>query len=192
MLRAPDCLRCPQSRGAPWDFSHLVIWPVRPCTWPYWIWAPNSVFVLWRLIFPFLTSKSIVFLAPYKIPERWIYHTTIGPQIPFLGSGRIFLHFWPLKVHIFFIYIQFPIDWWVTWPMLFLSPPVPSLGIRRIPNFFWLRSLSIKLQNIQLSWQIDKFGLVFALDAYKTFLNNHFELSVPLIPKKTCYLRINV
>jgi hypothetical protein len=27
---APDCLRGPQSRGAPWDFSHLVIWPVRP------------------------------------------------------------------------------------------------------------------------------------------------------------------
>jgi hypothetical protein len=32
MLGAPDCLRGPQNRGAPWDFSHLVIWPVRPCT----------------------------------------------------------------------------------------------------------------------------------------------------------------
>jgi hypothetical protein len=29
---APDCHRDPQTRGAPWDFSHLVIWPVRPCT----------------------------------------------------------------------------------------------------------------------------------------------------------------
>jgi hypothetical protein len=28
---APDCLRGPQSRGTPWDFSHLVIWLVRPC-----------------------------------------------------------------------------------------------------------------------------------------------------------------
>jgi hypothetical protein len=24
------CLRAPQTRGAPWDFSHPVIWPVRP------------------------------------------------------------------------------------------------------------------------------------------------------------------
>jgi hypothetical protein len=27
----PDRLRRPQTRGAPWEFSHLVIWPVRPC-----------------------------------------------------------------------------------------------------------------------------------------------------------------
>jgi hypothetical protein len=30
MLGALDCLRGPQTRGAPWDFSHLVIWAVRP------------------------------------------------------------------------------------------------------------------------------------------------------------------
>jgi hypothetical protein len=27
---APVYLRDSQTRGAPWDFSHLVIWPVRP------------------------------------------------------------------------------------------------------------------------------------------------------------------
>jgi hypothetical protein len=31
MVGAPDCLRCPHNSGAPWDFSQLVIWPVRPC-----------------------------------------------------------------------------------------------------------------------------------------------------------------
>jgi hypothetical protein len=30
MLGALDCLKGPRTRGAPWDFSHLVIWPVRP------------------------------------------------------------------------------------------------------------------------------------------------------------------
>jgi hypothetical protein len=44
------------------------------------------------------------------------------------------------------------------------EPPVPSLGIRRIPNFFELRTLSIKLQNI-LRFRFLKFGLVFSLDA---------------------------
>jgi hypothetical protein len=29
------------------------------------------------LFSPFLTPKSIFFLAPFKILDRWIYHTTI-------------------------------------------------------------------------------------------------------------------
>jgi hypothetical protein len=38
-------------------------------------------------------------------------HTNFGPQIPFSGSRGLFLLFWPLKVHMFFIHIKFPIDW---------------------------------------------------------------------------------
>jgi hypothetical protein len=33
MVGASDCLRGPQTRGAPWDFPHLVIWSVRPSSW---------------------------------------------------------------------------------------------------------------------------------------------------------------
>jgi hypothetical protein len=46
-------------------------------TRPYWCWALNSVFGLWRLIFTFLIPKGIFFLVPCKIPNRWIYHMTI-------------------------------------------------------------------------------------------------------------------
>jgi hypothetical protein len=86
-------------------------------TRPYWFWAPNSIFGLWRPIFTFSTPKRIFFLNTCKIFDWWIYHTTIdfAPQIPFLGSGGLFSSFWPLKVYIFFIYIKFPIDWWLTW-----------------------------------------------------------------------------
>jgi hypothetical protein len=170
-------------------------------TRPYWFWALRLICALW-------TPKSTYFHTPFKILDRWIYHTTIlilcnkfrfwalgayfsvldishdhidfGPQIPFLGSGGLFSPFWPPKVYffllhvkfpidwyitrpylfwspnsvfglwrpIFFIYTKFPIDWWVTWPISFLSLSVPSLGIRRTPNFFGLRTLSIKLQSI--------------------------------------------
>jgi hypothetical protein len=78
-------------------------------TWPFRFWNPNSVFGLWRLIFAFLTPKSLFFLTPCKIPDRRIIHTTIlilGPKFRFLGSGGLFLPFWPLKVYIFFIYIS--------------------------------------------------------------------------------------
>jgi hypothetical protein len=43
-------------------------------------------------IFAFLTPKSIFFLAPCKIPDRWIYHTTmliLGPKF----------RFWALEVY---------------------------------------------------------------------------------------------
>jgi hypothetical protein len=63
-------------------------------------------------------------------------HTDLGPKFRFWALGGPFSPFWPLKVYIFFIYIKFPIDWWVTWPISFLSLPVPSLGIRRIRFFF--------------------------------------------------------
>jgi hypothetical protein len=72
-----------------------------------------------------------------------------------------------------------------------LRPPMPSLRIRRIPNFFGLRTLSINIQSI-LRFYIFEFGLVFAVGAYKTFLKNHCELAAPPILKKTCCLRINV
>jgi hypothetical protein len=55
-------------------------------TRPYWFWAPNSVFGLWGPIIAFLTPKIMFFLAPLKIPDRWIYHTTIlilGPKFRF-------------------------------------------------------------------------------------------------------------
>jgi hypothetical protein len=59
----------------------------------YWFWAPNSVFGLWEPIFAFLTPKNILFLAPCKIPDRWIYHTTIlilGPKFRFWAFGAHF------------------------------------------------------------------------------------------------------
>jgi hypothetical protein len=46
-------------------------------TRPYWFWSSNSVFRLWGFIFTLLTPERILFLAPYKITNRWIYHTTI-------------------------------------------------------------------------------------------------------------------
>jgi hypothetical protein len=100
----------------------------------------------------------------------------------FLGSGGLFSPLWPLKVYIFFIYIKFLIDRYITRPYWFwnpnsvfglwgpiftfmtpesiyfldlyrisdrlrchmlyfiFEPPVPSLGIRRIPNFFEIRT----------------------------------------------------
>jgi hypothetical protein len=56
-------------------------------------------------------------------------HTNFGTQIPFLVFGGLFSPFWLLNVYIFLIYTKFPIDWWVIWPILFFSLPVPSLGI---------------------------------------------------------------
>jgi hypothetical protein len=95
---------------------------------------------------PFLPPKVYFFLLHVKFPIDGyrIYHTAIL----IWGPGSLFLPFWPLQVYIFFIFIKFPIDWWVTWTISFLSLPVPSLGMRRIPNFFGLGTLRIKLQSI--------------------------------------------
>jgi hypothetical protein len=89
-------------------------------TRPYWFWSLNSVFEIWRLIFTFLTHKSIFILAPCKIPDRWMfffatckifdrwkYHTAIL----ILGLGGLFLPFWTSKVYYYFIYTKFPIVW---------------------------------------------------------------------------------
>jgi hypothetical protein len=128
--------------------EHIFFNSLDSLTRPYWFWAPNSVFRLLEPIIAFLIPKINFFLAPRKIPYRWIYQTTIfilGPKFHFWALEA---YFWPLKVYIFFIYTKFPIDWWVTWPISFLSLAVPSLGIQRTPNFFGLRTLSIKLQSI--------------------------------------------
>jgi hypothetical protein len=72
-------------------------------TRPYWFWAPNSVFGLWGPISVFLTPKSIFFLAPFKIPERWIYHTIIlilGPKFRFWAL-RAYLRLFDPKKYIF-------------------------------------------------------------------------------------------
>jgi hypothetical protein len=66
-------------------------------------------------------------------------HIDFGPQIPFLGSGGLFLSFWPPQVHIYSIYTKFPIDWWVTWPISFLSLPLPrDLADSKI---FWAKNI---------------------------------------------------
>jgi hypothetical protein len=111
-------------------------------------WAPNSVFGLWRLIFTFLIPKNMFFLAPCKIPERWIYHTImliLGPKFRFWALRAYFFLFDPWK-YIFssiFIYIQIPIDWWVTWPISFLSPPSAQPRDPADSKIFGLRTLSI-------------------------------------------------
>jgi hypothetical protein len=49
-------------------------------------WGLSSLFGLRRFIFAFSTLYSIFFLTPFKIPDRWIYHTTIlilGPKFRF-------------------------------------------------------------------------------------------------------------
>jgi hypothetical protein len=69
----------------------------------YWFWAPNSVFGLWRrLIFAFLTSKSIFFLTTCKIPDWWIRHTTI------LILGYEGLTFLTPKVYVFLTLCKTP------------------------------------------------------------------------------------
>jgi hypothetical protein len=45
-------------------------------TRPYWFGAQNSFFGLWRLIFAFLTPKTIYFLHLYKISNRLMGHMT--------------------------------------------------------------------------------------------------------------------
>jgi hypothetical protein len=91
-------------------------------TRPYWFWAPNSIFGLWEPIFAFLTPKSIVFLAPYKIPERWIYHTTILILRPKLSFWALGAYFRPPKVYFFLLHVKFPIDGHVTRPYWFWAP----------------------------------------------------------------------
>jgi hypothetical protein len=98
-------------------------------TRPYWFWAPNSVFGLWRLIFSFLASESIFFVALCKIPEWWIYHTTIlilGPNF-FFGLWRFNPPFKPPpfkppKISFFLLHIKFPNDRYITRPYWFLAP----------------------------------------------------------------------
>jgi hypothetical protein len=73
----------------------------------------------------FLTPKSIFFLASYKTSDR--YHlshnnTDFGAQIPFLGSEGLFSPFWLLKAYIFFIYIKFLIDGYITRPYWYWAP----------------------------------------------------------------------
>jgi hypothetical protein len=143
-------------------------WPLKPykffiyiklpidgyVTRPYWFWAPNSVFGLWRLIF---AQKYIFFLLHVKFPIDRYVTQPYWFWAPNYSEGQ-FLPFWPLKVYIFFIYIKFPIDWWVTWPISFFSLPVPNLGIRRIPNFFGLRNLQKKRSPI---FRLNIFNLYF-------------------------------
>jgi hypothetical protein len=78
-----------------------VKFPIDEClTRPYWLWAPNSAFGLLRLIFAFLTPKSIFFLTPCKIPDRWMYHTTIlivGSKFRFYALKAYFRLFDPQK-----------------------------------------------------------------------------------------------
>jgi hypothetical protein len=89
-------------------------------------------------------QKYIFFLTQYKIPDRWIYHITWwywswAPN-SVLRLWRPIMWIWPLKLYISFIYIKFPIDWWVTWPISFLSPNAHP----RVPadsKFFWTKNI---------------------------------------------------
>jgi hypothetical protein len=85
----------------------------------------HTDFGLWGPIFAFLTPKSIFFSCSMLNPRSMDIsheHTDFGPQIPFLGSEGSFSPFQPLKVYIFFIYIKFLIDGYITRPYGFWAP----------------------------------------------------------------------
>jgi hypothetical protein len=43
-------------------------------------------------------------------------HIDFGPQIPFLGSEGLFLHFGTRKVYFFLLHVKLPIDGYITQP----------------------------------------------------------------------------
>jgi hypothetical protein len=73
------------------------------------------------LFSPFLTLKSVVFLTPCKIPDRWICHTIILLLASYsvFGLWRLIFAFWPPKVRFILLYIIFPIDGYITRPYWF-------------------------------------------------------------------------
>jgi hypothetical protein len=90
----------------------------------YWFWPPNSVFGLWRLIFTFLTSKSIFFLATYKTFDRWIYYTIIlilASKFRFWAL-KAFPPVWSPNVYFFMLLVKFPIGGYVSRSYWFRSP----------------------------------------------------------------------
>jgi hypothetical protein len=101
-----------------------------------------------------LFSKKYIFLDSFlQTPNL---NQACQNHIIWATFGPFYFILWPLKVHIFFIYIQIPIDWWVTWPISFLSPPRD----RADSHFF-----------VFCVFRFLKFGLVFAFDANMLQIN---------------------
>jgi hypothetical protein len=68
-----------------------VKFPIDGCiTRPYWFWAQNSVFELWRLIFAFLDPKSVFFLTSFKIPNHHTTRLLLEPKFRFWALGAYF------------------------------------------------------------------------------------------------------
>jgi hypothetical protein len=80
----------------------------------------SSIFELWRLIFAFSTPKVLhVYIRSMDMSHD---HADFRAQIPFLSSRGQFSLLLILKVYIFFIYIKFPIEWWVIFSFQFRDP----------------------------------------------------------------------
>jgi hypothetical protein len=66
-----------------------------------WLLGLSSVFGIWKLIFAFLTPKSIHYVTPCNIPDQWISR----PYRPFLSSGGLFSPFLtPKRVYFLDLY----------------------------------------------------------------------------------------
>jgi hypothetical protein len=77
-------------------------------------WIYHPVFGLWGPIFAFLTPKSIYFMLHVKFPiEDFITRPYWFWTPNYVSSGGLFLSFVPLKLYIFFIYIKFPMTFFI-------------------------------------------------------------------------------
>jgi hypothetical protein len=78
--------------------------------------GPKFLFEHWRLIFTLLTPRSAFFLAPFLIPDRWIYHNNIlilEPKFRFWGLKAYFCIFAPKSIF-FWLHVKFSIDGYFT------------------------------------------------------------------------------
>jgi hypothetical protein len=100
-------------------------------------WALSAIFCLFDPL-KYIFSSSILNSWSMDISHD---HTDFGPQIPFLGSAGSFSHFRPLKVYIFFIYIKFLIDEYITRPYWFWAPNSVFGLCRLIFAFSTLKSI---------------------------------------------------
>jgi hypothetical protein len=124
------------------------------------------VFRLWGFIFAFSNSKSMYLLLVYKIPDIWIYYTTILILSPFLGCEGLFSPFWPPKVCFFLFHVKFPIVGYIT------------------PHWFWASNSVFGLWRPIFTFLTPK--RIYFFDLYKNFrrLMGHmtyfiFEPTVP-------------
>jgi hypothetical protein len=105
-------------------------------TRPYWFWAPKSMFVPLRLIFVFLTPKSIFFLYSYRLITQqkryWSTNSVFGVWRPIFTFSTLrsiyFFHLFKISDHMTILILGRKFRFWA-FPLFRLFSPFWPLKV---------------------------------------------------------------